>query len=99
TVTFTATVAGNGTTIKPTGMVTFSEGSTILGQKAVNSSGVATFLISFATPGGHNITATYASDLRFAASSGNDTQTINNNQTTSTSVTSSPNPSTVNSAV
>ncbi|MBI3409508.1 MAG: Ig-like domain repeat protein [Planctomycetes bacterium] len=105
-VTFTATVAGvSSGTLKPTGMVTFRENTTVLGQKAANSLGVATFSILGSTLGSgtHTITADYASDIFFAASSGDDSgnpQVITSNQTTSTTVSlSGPNPSIVNNAV
>jgi hypothetical protein len=92
TVTFTATVspvpAGTGT---PTGMVTFQNGSTIIGQAVLNSSGVVVVSTSGLAPGTHNIVATYASDTQFAASTGNVVQVVQNG--TSTTVTSSANPS------
>ena len=96
-VSFTATVssvpAGAGT---PTGMVTFSDGATVIGQVplAVNvpgSSGVATIMRSNLALGSHNIVATYASDTQFAASSGNVAQLVQAG--TSTTITSSLNPS------
>jgi hypothetical protein len=90
-VTFTANVsavpAGAGT---PTGMVTFQEGNTIVGQAPLNSSGVVAVSISGLTPGSHNVSATYASDTQFAASSGSVVQIIQNG--TSTAVTSNSNP-------
>jgi hypothetical protein len=91
TVTFTANVsavaAGAGT---PTGMVTFQDGATIIGQAPLNSSGsVAVSSTGFA-PGSHNVVATYASDTLFAASSESLVQIIQNG--TSTAVTSTSNP-------
>ena len=90
-VTFTANVsavpAGAGT---PTGMVTFQDGATIIGQAPLNSSGVVAVSSSGLAPGSHNITATYASDTQFAASSGSVVQVIQNG--TSTTVTSTSNP-------
>lgn len=52
-----------------TGLLTFQEGSTILGSAPVNASGVAA--VSIATPavGTHAITATYAGNANYAASS------------------------------
>jgi hypothetical protein len=90
TVTFTANVsavtAGAGT---PTGMVTFQDGATIIGQAPLNSSGVVAVSTGLA-PGSHNVVATYASDTLFAASSGSLVQIIQNG--TSTAVTSTSNP-------
>jgi Glycoside hydrolase family 44/Bacterial Ig-like domain (group 3) len=67
-VTFTATVApaqaGGGT---PTGMVNFSDGATQIGSGTL-ASGVATFSTSTLAAGSHSITAAYAGDTNFAAS-------------------------------
>ena len=91
TVTFTANVsavpAGAGT---PTGMVTFQDGATIIGQAPLNSSGVVAVSSAGLAPGSHNVVATYASDTLFAASSGSVVQVIQNG--TSTAVTSTSNP-------
>jgi hypothetical protein len=77
TVTVTATVASvPANSGIPTGMVTFQEGSTILAQVPLNGSGTTSFQISTLTPGDHTITAVYASDTVFAASSGNMVQTV-----------------------
>lgn len=48
----------------PTGMVTLSDGSTILGTSALNGTGVATFNISALALGTHTITASYAGDAQ-----------------------------------
>jgi hypothetical protein len=56
-VTLTATVGG----VAPTGVVTFKDGSTVLGSPTVQS-GVATLTTSFADLGLHSVTATYAGD-------------------------------------
>jgi hypothetical protein len=94
-VTFTATVGalppGSGT---PTGQVTFQDGTTVLAQAPVNSSGVVTYSTSTLATGSHTVTATYASDTNFAASSGSVVQSVqSSSNSTSTSVGSSPNPS------
>jgi hypothetical protein len=76
-VTFTATVspapAGPGV---PTGMVTFADGETVIGQVPLNGSGVASIVRSNLGAGTHAITATYASDTTFAASTGQLTQAV-----------------------
>jgi sugar lactone lactonase YvrE len=62
-VTFTATVmasAGGGVT--PDGTVTFFDGSTILGNVALNGSAVATYSTTTLTAGNHPITAVYGGD-------------------------------------
>lgn len=93
-VTFTATVAsvppGSGT---PTGQVTFENGTTVIGQVPLNGSGVATFSTSSLPTGTDTITAVYASDFLFAASSGSVVQTVQGLTATTTTATSSPNPS------
>jgi len=68
-VTFTATVAGpNGSTVVPTGTVTFSDGATPLGPGTLNSGGIATFSTSTLSAGPHNITANYGGDTPDLAS-------------------------------
>lgn len=90
-VTFTATVAsvpsGAGT---PSGMVTFQDGGVVIGQVALNASGVASITRSNLTPGSHDIVATYASDTQFAASAGGLTQVVQNGTSTTVSSSSSP---------
>ncbi len=67
-ITFTASVSalspGAGT---PTGIVTFEDGSTILGTATMSSS-VATFTTSALPVANHSISAVYGSDQNFAAS-------------------------------
>jgi hypothetical protein len=68
-VTFTATVTSS-TGVIPTGAVTFKEGSTTLGVRTLNASGVTTFTTSALAKGKHNgIKAQYEGD----ANSGNST--------------------------
>src|SRR5262249_52393826 len=68
-VTFTATVAavapGAGT---PTGTVTFQDGDVVLGTFTVGADGTAMVTTSFATAGGHAITASYSGDANLQAS-------------------------------
>src|SRR5205823_1926439 len=76
--TFTATgaVSGVGT---PTGVVTFSDGATSLGQGTVSTSGgasTASFSTSSLAVGGHTLTASYAGDGNFLSSSAALTQTV-----------------------
>jgi hypothetical protein len=64
----TATVSGNPV---PTGTVTFSHGGTVLGSKTLNASGVAT-LTTMALPlGTDNLTARYAGNAKYPASTSN----------------------------
>jgi len=59
-VTFTATLTGRG--VKPTGTVTFLDGTTKLGTGTLNGSGVATLATSTLAVGKHSITASYGGD-------------------------------------
>ena len=67
-ITFTATVAGPSGPNTPTGTVTFVDGQTILGTSPLNASGVAEFITSTLSPGGHTITGEYGGDAAFQAS-------------------------------
>jgi hypothetical protein len=69
-ITFTATVTDTsaGSTGTPTGTVTFKDGATTLGSGSLNGSGVATYITSVLVPGAHSITACYATDGNFSAS-------------------------------
>ncbi|REK90530.1 Ig-like domain repeat protein, partial [Streptomyces inhibens] len=99
-VTFTATVApvppAGGT---PTGTVTFvitgGGGGTLTGTL---SGGTASVTTSSLGAGTHAVTATYSGDANFLTSSGADTQTVNQASTTTT-VTSFPDPSVVGQSV
>jgi hypothetical protein len=51
----------------PTGTVTFLDGTTMLGTGTLNSSGVATFIISTLASGAHSITAAYGGDSHYLA--------------------------------
>jgi hypothetical protein len=65
-VTFTVTVKSS-TSGTPTGSVTFKDGSTALGTKAL-SGGKATFATTSLAVGTHSITVAYAGDVHFKAS-------------------------------
>jgi hypothetical protein len=77
-VSFTATVTGISDSGElPTGMVTFSDGLTVIGQLALDDNGVATIVTANLSNGSHAITATYASDTLFAASNASTTVLVN----------------------
>jgi hypothetical protein len=68
-VTFTATVAeSSGSSVIPSGNVSFYDGSLALGAGSLNTSGIATFSISSLSAGTHNISAKYAGDKNSLAS-------------------------------
>jgi len=64
-VTFTVTVTGPGSS--PTGKITFSDGSTVLGSAQLNSSGSASLTSAGIAVGTHSITAAYEGDANFLA--------------------------------
>ncbi len=95
-VTFTATVSsGSGGT--PTGKVTFMDGVTSLGTKTL-SGGTAAFVTYKLSPGSHNVTAVYGGSTSFAGST---SAALNQFvlATTTTALSSTPNPSTYGQAV
>jgi Bacterial Ig-like domain (group 3) len=95
-VTFTAVVTA--TSGSPTGLVTFKDGASILGTGTL-SGGVASVLVSTLAVGTHSISANYGGDTNFSGSSSTLVSQIVNKATTSTALTSSPNPSLVNQQV
>jgi hypothetical protein len=79
-------------------MVTFKAGQTVLGTGSL-SSGTATLSTSSLSAGSFNIVAIYGGDAQFATStSGSLTQTVNKASTT-TVLSSAPNPSSVGQVV
>jgi hypothetical protein len=95
-VTFTATVTpvtGSGT---PTGTVTFSNGTN---QTTKTLSGGKASLSAAPGAGTYSITATYNGDSNYNGSTSNTVQQKVNQATTTTTLTSSPNPSTFNQQV
>jgi YVTN family beta-propeller protein len=91
-VTFTVTVspAPTGSTL---GTVSFFSGSTLLGTRTVNSSGVATFVTSGLSVGPGNITAVYSGNALFATSTSVGlTETVAPLTVTTTTLVASPNP-------
>jgi sugar lactone lactonase YvrE len=87
--TFTAPVKGTGGAV--TGTVTFKDGTTVLGNSALNA-GVAIFSTTSLSPGQHTVTAVYSGDSN---NSPNTSATLQQQvqQLTVASLTSSANPS------
>ncbi len=102
TVTFAVDVSGSFSSGAPTGSVTLSEGSTVLGTQPLTSSGATasstSFSISTLSLGSHTITATYVPTGVFVASSASLNQVIAG-QPTSTVLIASPNPADALSSV
>ena len=98
TVTFTARTTWGGIATVPDGeVVTFYDGSTLLGT-TTTTQGVATFITSALSVKTHIIKATYAGDPHFKPSSGTVRQ-VGSLFTTTTTLSSSPNPSNYGQAV
>src|SRR5262249_31792665 len=92
----TATPPASGT---PTGTVTFLEGNTTLGTGTLGPGAVATCPTMGLSTGVHSITARYGGDSTFAPITSTPvSQTVNPSATTTT-LTSSPNPSTAGQLV
>jgi len=91
-VTLTAAVsAATGSSI-PAGEVIFSSGDTELGSGVLSASGIASFSTSSLPTGTNEIVATYPGDADFSASASPDLAQSVDAATTSTGLTSSPNP-------
>ena len=91
-VTFTANVTASVGT--PTGIVTFNDGSTVLGTGPLNSSGKATYTTSALSVGTHPITASYGGDANNDVSTSNVVnQVVNSKNSAKVNLSSSLNPS------
>jgi hypothetical protein len=95
-VTFTATVTSPGG--MPTGTVTFSDGSSALGTGTLGG-GQATFTTSTLGVGTHSITATSNGNGNYLASTSSAVPLTVSRATSTTSLASSPNPSTFGQSV
>jgi hypothetical protein len=85
----------------PTGTVTFLDGGTSIGTGTLGSNGQAAININNLALGNHTVTASFAGDGNFNASSGpleNNPQVVNK-ATTSITIISAPNPSTTGQLV
>jgi parallel beta-helix repeat protein len=89
-VTLTAALTGNCNT--PTGLITFMDGTTILGTATLNASAVATFSTSFLFVGTHTLTATYPGDFNFAPSTSNTITEVITGPPSTTILSVTPNP-------
>jgi len=95
-VTFSATVRTNAANIAPTGVITFEDGSTMLGTgtlQVISGVDIATYSTIALAVGPHSITAVYGGTGSFIASSSIALSQIVNRDASGTSVSSSANPS------
>lgn len=65
----TLSAAVSGSSVLPTGTVTFREGSAVLGTSPLNSAAIGLLHLSTLAPGAHLLTATYSGDSSNATSS------------------------------
>ena len=97
-VTLTAAITpSSANSLMPTGTVTFTDGTTFLGQASV-SGAVASLTVQGLLAGSHSITAVYSGDSEFSASNGSLALPVNTVATTTTA-SSIPNPSVYNQSV
>jgi hypothetical protein len=95
-VTFLVVVSGSPTT--PTGSITFKQGTKILGT-ATLANGTASFPYTFTAAGNFSIVASYSGDQYYRTKDSTPVKQTVNKDTTSTVLTSVPNPSTYGQAV
>ena len=94
-VTFTATVTAASGTTRPTGIVTFKDGTTILGigtLSVVRGVVQTTFSTSSLTIGTHSITAVYAGSSNFIGSTSTTLSEVVGKAATTTTISASSNP-------
>jgi hypothetical protein len=96
-VTFTATVSSDFGS--PTGTVTFYKGEKALGTATLNSNGVGQLTTSTLPVGTHPMSAVYSGDTNFEGSTSPPLDQTINQASTTTTLTSSPNPSAVDQQV
>jgi hypothetical protein len=97
-VVLTTTVAPSAGSGTPTGSVTFDDGANPLSSVAL-SGGQGTFTDFSLTVGTHSITAAYGGDANFLPNASSALSQVVNQASTATTLTSSANPSTLNSSV
>jgi hypothetical protein len=95
-VTLTATVSSAAGT--PSGTVTFADNAAAIGSSTLNSSGQATLTVTLAA-GTHNLTVNYDGNTNFARSVSSPVSESIAKATTTTALTSTPNPSGIGQTV
>jgi hypothetical protein len=101
-VTFTGTVTPVSAGATPTGTITFFDGAATIGTPQTLVNGTAAVMTSTLSQGFHSITITYSGDSNYAPENSSGLpQTVNagSKATTTTSVTSTPNPATSGQSV
>jgi hypothetical protein len=92
TVTLSAAVIGVGLSSTPTGLVTFYNGATSLGQVAVDANGHASTTLTGLAFGSYAITAAYSGDAAFYPSTSPATTLVVGGYASVTTLTAAPNP-------
>ena len=92
-VTLRATIETRSSSVPPTGLVAFQSDGTALGSATVDGSGVATLQLGLLPLGTHTVVASYGGDARFAASTGEMSEVVDEAAVAAV-LTSSSNPST-----
>ena len=96
-VTLTAKVVGVGAVV-PTGSVTFTDGTVLLGSVALDATGAASVQTATLSVGVHTISVSYAGDTNYFAATGSLLQTVQS-ATTQMALSASANPATYGKAV
>ncbi len=97
---FTAIVsAPAGAVGTPTGNVTFSDGSTVVGTTSLDANGKGNVTLNSLSVGTHSITASYTGDSNFSGSTSATVSEVISKASTSTTLATAPNPSTVGQSV
>lgn len=98
-VTFAATVAVPQTAGVPSGIVTFHDGSSVLGTGAVSATGFATLSTASLSVGSHTITASYGGSANDNGSTSAPIVQVVNLASSTVALTGAPNPADVGSSV
>ncbi len=98
-VTLTASVSRSGTTLVPTGTLTFLDGGTVLGTGTVNGTGRATYTTTSLSVGQHVVTVVYGGDANYFGSTSDALSQTVNQAGTSTAMTSALNPAAAGQAI
>jgi hypothetical protein len=96
-VVFTANLSG--TAVGPTGSVTFSDGSTVLGSSTISANGSASYTTTTLSVGQHNVIAIYTGDANNSAASSSPLQETIQPSTSTIVLSSNKNPALIGDAV
>jgi hypothetical protein len=92
TVTIAAAVTGVGSTVVPTGTVTFYDSATVIGQGTLDATGHASIAISTLILGAHDLSFVYSGNAGYYSSTSPVVRQIVNIQGSTTTLTVGPNP-------